>query len=96
MGGPLWTNRERYIDNSPLLFLDRVHTPLLLVQGMDDPTTPSEDADRVFVALRRLGQEVEYVRYAGEGEGHDLRGYADQRDLCERLIRWFDFHLKSR
>ncbi len=93
MEGTLWERRERYIENSPLFYLDRVETPLLIVHGAEDTTVSSFLGDQVFVALRRLGREVEYAKY--EGEGHTLSSDANRRDVFERLIRWFDTHLKG-
>ena len=66
MDTPLWTNRSRYVDNSPIFFLDRIRTPLLIIHGAEDQTVPVSAAEEVFVDLRRLGQEVEYARYRGE------------------------------
>jgi len=66
MGGSLWETREEYIEKSPLFFLDRVRTPVLLVAGTDHWDDPSQ-AKAAFSALRRLGQQVELRLYRGEG-----------------------------
>ena len=50
-------------------------------------------ADEVFVGLRRLGKEVEYARY--DGEGHDIEGYPNKVDYVTRMVAWFDEHLKG-
>jgi dipeptidyl aminopeptidase/acylaminoacyl peptidase len=50
-------------------------------------------SDEEFVGLRRLGKEVTYAKY--EGEGHGIEGYANKTDYWNRLIAWFDQHLKS-
>jgi dipeptidyl aminopeptidase/acylaminoacyl peptidase len=92
VGGSLWEVRERYIENSPLFFLDKVTTPVLIVQGSSDRTTPPHQSEETFVALRRLGKEVEYARY--EGEDHGFWFYANRVDYCNRVIRWFDQWLK--
>jgi dipeptidyl aminopeptidase/acylaminoacyl peptidase len=92
MGSP-WSFRNRYLENSPSLFLDRVETPLLIVHGSADTAVSPFLAEEVFVGLRRLGKDVVYARY--EGEGHSLEGYANQVDYCNRMIAWFDQHLKK-
>lgn len=92
MGGSPWEYRERYIENSPIFYLDRIQTPLLLLHGDLDPV-PASQADEVFIGLRRLGKEVEYAKYAGEGHGFIL--YANQVDYWKRLIAWLDNHLKK-
>jgi dipeptidyl aminopeptidase/acylaminoacyl peptidase len=36
LGGTPWEVRERYIENSPIFYLDRVETPLLILHGAED------------------------------------------------------------
>ena len=93
MRGSPWEYRERYIENSPTFYLDRVQTPLFIVHGSDDPAAAAFLADEVFVGLRRLGKEAVYARYAGEG--HGLRIFANQVDCWYRAIEWFDTHLQA-
>jgi dipeptidyl aminopeptidase/acylaminoacyl peptidase len=87
MGTP-WQVRPRYIENSPIFFLDRVVTPVLIIHGARDKAVPSFLGDQVFVALRRLGKEVEYARYEGESHSMYEWAYVNQVDLWNRLIDW--------
>jgi dipeptidyl aminopeptidase/acylaminoacyl peptidase len=93
MGGTPWLYRERYIANSPLFYLDRVRTPLLLILGTEDSLDIL--SDELFVSLRRLGKEATYLKY--EGAGHTILtfSYAEQVDVLNRIISWFDSYLKS-
>lgn len=93
MGGTPWQFRDRYIENSPVFYLDRVETPLLIVHGADDTAVHSFLADEVFVGLRRLGKEVVYAKYEGEGHSPFDWSYPNQLDFCNRVITWFDAHL---
>ncbi|MGO9520064.1 MAG: S9 family peptidase [Candidatus Korobacteraceae bacterium] len=95
MGGTPWQFRDRYIENSPIFYLDRAETPLLIVHGSADTTVAAFLGDEVFVALRRLGKEVEYAKYEGEGHSPIYWSYANQVDFCERVMVWFDTHLKG-
>jgi dipeptidyl aminopeptidase/acylaminoacyl peptidase len=92
VGGSLWEFRERYIENSPVFYLDRVTTPVLIVQGSSDRITTPARTEEIFVGLRRLGKEVEYARY--EGEDHGFWFYPNRVDFSKRVIRWFDQWLK--
>lgn len=96
MGGSLWDYRERYIENSPIFYLDRVKTPLLMIHGGKDDAVPSPLADEVFTGLRRLHQRVEYARYAGEGHWEGAWSRANQIDALQRSIGWFDRYLKRK
>jgi dipeptidyl aminopeptidase/acylaminoacyl peptidase len=95
MGGTPWQFRERYIENSPVFYLDRVETPLLIVHGAADTTVLSFLSDETFVGLRRLGKEVVYAKYEGEGHSPLYWSYANQLDYSSRVIAWFDDHLKK-
>jgi len=95
MGGTPWEFRDRYIENSPIFYLDRVRTPLLIIHGTLDFNVAPFLADEVFLNLQRLGQEVEYAKYEGEDHSPILWGYANHLDYWNRLISWFDRHLKA-
>src|SRR5262249_42902772 len=95
MGGTPWQFRQRYIDNSPFFYLDRTETPLLIVHGAEDRAVRSFLGDEMFVALRRLGKEVQYAKYQGEDHSPPYWSYANQLDLSNRMIGWFDRYLKG-
>lgn len=94
MGGTPWEFRDRYIENSPVFFLDRVVTPLLIVHGGDDTTIAPFLGDEVFVDLRRLGKEVQYAKYEAEGHSPIYWSYANQVDVSNRIISWINGHLQ--
>ena len=81
MGGTPWEFRDRYIENSPIFFLDRIDTPLLIAHGGEDRTVSPFLGDELFVALRRLGKEVEYAKYEGEGHSPIYWSYPNQLDF---------------
>jgi dipeptidyl aminopeptidase/acylaminoacyl peptidase len=91
--GTPWTARERYIENSPVFYLDRVETPLLIMHGSKDFAVEPFLSEEIFVDLRRLGKPVVYVKY--EGEGHGIERYHNQIDFVERVIDWFDKYLRK-
>jgi dipeptidyl aminopeptidase/acylaminoacyl peptidase len=95
MGGTPWQFRERYVENSPLFYFDRVETPLLIVHGSEDETVPPFLGDEVFVALRRLGKRAVYAKYEGEDHSPLYWSYANQVDLANRVIAWFGHHLRT-
>jgi dipeptidyl aminopeptidase/acylaminoacyl peptidase len=92
MGGSLWEKRNAYIENSPLYYLDRVTTPVLLTCGSEDMVPPAQAAG-VFVGLRRLGKEAELREYEGEGHWTGMWSEPAYRDLAERVPAWLDEHL---
>ena len=95
IGGSLWEFRDRYIENSPIFFLDKVETPLLLVVGaLDVPVVPQ--AGEMFSGLRRLGKKAVLARYEGEGHSQITSWrYANIADYWQRVLSWFDEHLSG-
>lgn len=85
LGASPWDDPWRYFMNSPVLFADRVETPVMLMQGDQDFEGP-EQAEEFFTALYRLGKRAALVRYVGEG--HVIESPANVRDMWARMLRW--------
>ncbi len=86
-----WEAALRYVENSPVYYLDRVETPLIIQAGAAD-TTIINHSDEVWVGLQRLNKNVTYLRYGGEG--HVLASAANLRDYWKRVLSFFDEHLR--
>lgn len=83
--------------SSPLRHVQDVHTPLLMLQAEEDRICPASDNEQLFVALKVLGREVEFILYPDEHHEMKASGRPDRRiDRMERLVAWFDGHLRSR
>jgi len=95
MGGSPWKYRERYLENSPVFYLDRVQTPLLIIQGNEDPSGRDVYSNEIFMNLRRLGKEATYLKYRGASHTISSFNYFEQIDVMQRLVAWFDSHLKN-
>jgi dipeptidyl aminopeptidase/acylaminoacyl peptidase len=89
MGGTPWEYRDRYLDNSPIFRFDHINTPLLIGQGEKDGRLLASDA--VFVALKRLGKDVEYRIY--ESESHAISKPANVIDFWQRRLSFLAEHL---
>ena len=93
MGGSLWEFRDRYIENSPIFFLDKIETPLLLVVGALDGVPAVPQAGEMFSGLRRLGKKAVLARYEGEGHSQVTTWrYPNVVDYWQRVLSWFDAH----
>jgi dipeptidyl aminopeptidase/acylaminoacyl peptidase len=92
-GGMPWTARETYVKYSPMSFVDRVKTPLLITHGEQDRRVTISQAEQYYRALRKRGVEVVFVRYPREG--HGITEPNHQIDLVQRHIEWFDKHVRG-
>ena len=87
MGNPPWKDLGRYMRNSPILYVDRVETPVMIVQG-DLDYVAIQQGEEFFNSLYRQGKRAEFVRYWGEG--HVLESPANIRDMWKRVEAWLD------
>ena len=89
IGGTLWEYPERYLEHSAMLHADRIKTPLLNITGDQDPNVPASQSREMYYALRRLGKEVEWVRYINGGHRppNSRRGGVDFEQPHPRLVR---------
>jgi dipeptidyl aminopeptidase/acylaminoacyl peptidase len=81
---------EELVRMSPLTYVRDIETPVLIVHSEGDLRCHIEQADALFVNLRRLGKEVEYWRFPGES--HDLSrtgSPAHRIQRAELIIDWF-------
>jgi dipeptidyl aminopeptidase/acylaminoacyl peptidase len=56
-------------ERSPLNSANKITTPLLVVQGANDPRVNRAEAERIVIALRDRGFPVEYLLAPDEGHG---------------------------
>ncbi len=62
-------DKARLMKQSPLNSADRIRTPLMVVQGQNDPRVKRAESDQIVIALRDRGFPVEYIVAPDEGHG---------------------------
>ena len=67
--GPYPARRDLYIARSPIHFTDRLSTPMILLQGLEDKVVPPSQAEKMFAAVKAKGLPVAYVPFEGEQHG---------------------------
>ncbi|MFN0112605.1 MAG: alpha/beta hydrolase family protein [Blastocatellia bacterium] len=93
IGGSLWEQQMRYLENSPIFRVDRVQTPILMLHNDNDDAVPWYQGIEYYLGLRRLGKEVYMFNY--NGEPHGIRKRQNQKDYTRRLQEFFDHKLKG-
>jgi dipeptidyl aminopeptidase/acylaminoacyl peptidase len=94
IGGTLWEYPERYLEHSAILRADRIKTPLLNITGDQDPNVPASQSREMYYAMRRLGKEVEWVRYVNGGH-RPPNSAAETVDFEQRILAWYEKYLKK-
>jgi hypothetical protein len=70
MGDPTTAEGKAQLERqSPINHAQKIKTPLLVVQGANDPRVTKREADQIVIALRDRGFPVEYINAPDEGHG---------------------------
>ena len=93
IGGNLWEYPMRFLENSPIFHADKINTPLLTIHNDADDAVPWYQGIEFYLGLRRLGKEIYMFSY--NGEPHNLRRRANQKDYTRRMQEFFDYELKG-
>lgn len=93
IGGTIWEYPIRYLENSPLFFLDKVNTPVLILHNDHDSAVPWYQGIEFFTAMRRLGKPAWLLNY--NGEPHWPVKLQNRQDFQKRMQQFFDYYLKD-
>lgn len=93
LGASLWEVPMRYIENSPIFWVDKVQTPVMMIHNDKDGAVPWYQGIEFMMALRRLGKEAYMFNY--NGEAHGLRKRVNQMDWTKRMFEFFEHHLRG-
>ncbi|MGI2021959.1 prolyl oligopeptidase family serine peptidase [Shewanella glacialipiscicola] len=93
IGASLFAALQKYIENSPVFYADRIQTPLMIMFGDKDDAVPWEQGVEMYLAMRRAGKDVVFLQY--EDEPHHLKKYPNKLDYSIRMMQYFDHYLKG-
>jgi len=93
IGPPLWENPMLYVENSPLFWVQKIHTPYLTMANDEDDAVPWYQGIEFFSAMRHLGKEAYMFVY--NGEKHGLRQRENQKHWTVHMAEYFDYFLKD-
>lgn len=82
---------EPYWERSPIRYVSRVSTPILIAHGEEDERVSVCESIQFYRALQLLGKPATLVTYPREKHGFEERQH--QRDLLMRILAWFAEHL---
>ena len=86
--------RADMLARSPITRVDRIRTPLLVVQGAKDVRVVKAESDHIVDSLRARGVPVEY--FVADDEGHDFKNPENLITMYRLIERHFGEHLGGR
>ncbi|MEE4304133.1 MAG: S9 family peptidase [Wenzhouxiangella sp.] len=90
-----WEDWDLYREASPIYYVERAQTPILILHGAADPRVDPTQS-RILYRYLKLQDDpppVRLVLYPGEGHGN--RRAASRWDYSLRLMRWMNHYLKG-
>lgn len=93
IGGTLWDKPLHFLENSPIFWVPKINTPLLLMHNDADDAVPWYQSIEFITALRRLNKPAWLLSY--NDESHNLMRRADRKDISIRKMEFFDYYLKN-
>ena len=80
---------------SPLAYVERIRTPLMITHSFEDHRCPISEAEILYKSLKALRREVEMVLFPEESHGLSRGGTPSRRLARLHVMRdWFTRHLK--
>lgn len=93
-GYHLLEDPEKLWSFSPLKYAEKVETPLLILHSELDFRCPIEQGEQLFIALKHLRKEVEFVRFPGANHELSRSGPPHLRkERLKHMVRWFKNYL---
>ena len=77
---------------SPLARVDKIKTPLFVIQGKNDPRVPYTEAEQIVAALKKRGAKVEYKLF--DDEGHGISKLKNRLALYPLVADFLDQNMK--
>jgi dipeptidyl aminopeptidase/acylaminoacyl peptidase len=93
MGDPNTPEGKAQLERqSPLNSAAKIKTPLLVIQGANDPRVNKRESDQIVIALRDRGFPVEYIVAPDEGHGfarpvNNLATFAAAEKFLEKFLK---------
>ncbi|MWV43725.1 alpha/beta fold hydrolase [Paenibacillus sp. HJL G12] len=81
-------DRERFIKDTPITYLDNMVNPMLIIQGANDPRVVKAESDQIVEALRAKGRDVEYIVF--DDEGHGITKKANEKIAYARMVEFLN------
>jgi dipeptidyl aminopeptidase/acylaminoacyl peptidase len=96
--GAPWQQEEDFKARSPITYIDRVTTPLMLIEGESDlRTPPAAGGEQMFRALKYLRKPTVMVRFPGESHELSRSGKPTHRvERLQHIVGWFDQYLMGK
>ncbi len=87
------SNVEELWRMSPLAYAEQVETPLLVIHGEEDLRCPQEQAEQMYIAMKKHKVDTKLITFPQSSHGLSRMGLPNLRlDRMEAISDWFEKH----
>ena len=95
-GGHAFDDPANYARQSPITYVKRIRTPLLILHAEGDLRCPIEQAEQLYTMLKAMKRKVEFIRFPEENHDLSRAGRPDRRiERLRRIQAWWRRYLGS-
>lgn len=91
--GPWYEVEEAHWRNSPIIYADKIDTPMLMTFGDKDGAVDWHQGIEMYGTMRRMGKPFTMLVYADEN--HNFTKRENQMDYFNRVTAYLDHYLKG-
>jgi len=91
--GPWYETQDAHWRNSPIIYADKINTPMLMTFGDKDGAVDWHQGIEMYGTMRRMGKPFTMLVYADEN--HNFTKRENQMDYFNRVTAYLDHHLKG-
>ncbi|KZZ83437.1 S9 family peptidase [Bacillus sp. SJS] len=94
VGGTMPGDAMKLWDHSPLKYADEIDTPLLILHSEKDYRCPIEQAEQLYILLKRKGKNVKFIRFPEQNHELSRSGHPLLRvERLNAITAWFNEHV---
>ena len=96
IGGPIQENKEKVAAANPITYATADDPPFLHMHGDNDQAVPFNQSELLHAALKAKGVKTELYRVRNGGHGFGGATKDSREQLSDRVVKFFDQHLKQK
>lgn len=74
-------------ERSPKTYFDNITSPLLIIQGANDPRVTLDESTEIFEYMKSMGKDVELLVF--DDEGHDVIKFKNKVTCYSKIVDFF-------
>lgn len=87
-------DKDFLIERSPKTYIHDLSSPLLVIQGKNDPRVVEPESRELVEELLERGKDIDYLMF--ENEGHDILKFENRVTCYNSILDFFRTHLMNK